>query len=126
MIPEPTKAQRKVAREPRRRDQQVAATVAVGIDHLHPGICKPKPCWRIAHVPWKIKPATASVAPVAYRAIHLQNVRQAMAKEIDELVVWLRQGRCRHICTGEREEIATLWLESRIAELQRGQRLSAP
>ena len=56
-----------------------------------PGSARREACRGVAHLARQVEPAATEVAPVAHRAVHLQDVGQPVAEEIDQLEVRMRQ-----------------------------------
>ena len=78
-----------------------------------------KPCWCVPHLPRKVETAPAEVAPVAHRAVHLQDVGQPVAKKIGELQISAGQGAGGQIGALNREELPAFRSKSGVAEFER-------
>jgi len=108
-------------------DNQVHAAVAVGVEQLHVRVGQREAGRGVAHGPGQVEAPLTQVAPVPDRgAVHLQDVRQAVAEEVGQLQVGASQRRGRQVSAVDREEVAPFGREARVAEFQWRQRLALP
>ena len=113
---------REVAGLRARGDQQVGATVAVGVDELDAGFAEPvRRCLR--YRPRHSEPAVAAVRPVPRRRTQLDDVGQAPPAQVDQGHRRVAHAARRQPGAGHRLEPAPGRVEPAVAERQRRQRL---
>ena len=101
-------------------DHQVDPAVAVGVQQLHPGLGEGVRR-RFAHRSRQVQAAVAKVGPHLHRLVHLQDVGQAVAAQIHQLVVGAGQRARRQVRAGDRDEVVfCLRPERAVSERQRG------
>ena len=92
-IPQAVEPQREIAGQRRGDDQQVGAAVAVRVEQLHARVAELRGRRARSHLARQIEAAVAQVAPVAHGAVHLEDVGQAVAEQVDQLEVGLASER---------------------------------
>jgi hypothetical protein len=86
---------------------------------LYPFVGQSDSCRGGPHLTRKVKSTITQVAPVAHRTVHLQDVGQAVAEEVDQLQIWMGQGVGGQVPALQRGEVSSRRLESGVIELER-------
>ena len=118
----PSKLQREVAATRAGGDQQVGAAVAVGVEELHAGVAEAQPGRRLAHRRAAGRSGRRrGCASSARVAVHLEDVGQAVAEQVDQLEVAVGQrARRQVVAAAARKNVRLSGREARVANSSGG------
>ena len=112
--------ERVVARHLGRGDQKVGPAIPIGVEQLHALIGKLQAPGRLAEGARHVEPALAEVTPISRRsAAEFQYVGQAVAEEVYEFDVRVRQRRRGQSLALQGDKASLGGSEARVAEVQR-------